>query len=144
MGVSVALYGLKILDDAKASMTWPYVPGKITQSRKVIFQDADSGASYKPEIEYTYAVGNEILMGRLVAFGLRFKAGPEEFADTYVKRYQVGRSVRVYYDLTNPKRSVLEPIVLRSIHHAIAAGVGFAVIGLLLAILFHLGHWYGH
>jgi hypothetical protein len=70
VGVGLCWWGWTILQDARASATWPSVEGQITNTNLDYSRDADSGDSYSPEVSYTYwmplIMGVQFFSGRSI------------------------------------------------------------------------------
>ena len=91
----------KKITAARASVTWPSVPGVITASvrgRRMLRQ--------QPQIAYSYAVNGQPLIGNKTTFSGAVL--PKE-TDAYLARYPVGQPVNVFYSPANPAEAVLEP-----------------------------------
>ena len=79
----------KKITAARASATWPSVPGVITASergRRMLRQ--------YPRVAYSYVVNGQPLSGTKTTFS--GVVAPKE-TDTYLARYPVGQPVNVYY-----------------------------------------------
>lgn len=85
---------------------------------------------FTPTVAYRYKVGNVEYESDKIGFGSR-TTGRHHEAKAWVDRYQVGTTVPVFYDPTNPAEAVLErgvvrgwgPLVLGSIF--VAVGIFF-------------------
>ncbi|MFN8433799.1 MAG: DUF3592 domain-containing protein [Anaerolineales bacterium] len=101
------------LRDAQASRSWPSVPGTVTivSSRMEWVNVKRRNLTYsRPWVQSTYTVNGQSLVCERFAFNDHLiSTGTKKDAEDYVKSYQVGQTVQVYYDPNDPKKSVLEP-----------------------------------
>ncbi|MFB9991845.1 DUF3592 domain-containing protein [Deinococcus oregonensis] len=88
--------------------TWPTTPGTVTRT----WLEPSSGGGgrkriWTPHVAYTYTVGSVTYNGERLTYGTRGNSdyGQQQRA---LKRYPVGRAVRVYYAPGSPQESVLE------------------------------------
>jgi hypothetical protein len=96
-----ALYkAWKNVQTARASTSWPTVPGIITGSEtaKVMFRR-------QPRITYSYSVNGAPFTSQRVSFAGGYK--PKD-VDPVLNRYPVGGEVRVAHDPQNPAEATLE------------------------------------
>jgi len=63
------------------------------------------------QIWYEYKVNETLYKSDQITYGYT-GSSDESFAESYTKKYPVGKSVTVYYDPLDPKLSVLEPDVI--------------------------------
>ncbi len=142
-GVSAWLLmpGVREFKLARASRRWPSVLGKVI-SANVIYQapintDMDSHyrrGSYRPVIEYAYAVNGKNYRANHRVFGDESVAYTiSSRAEAIVNNYPQEREVQVYYDPATPGNAVLEPGKIGTVLTALVAGVVCLTIGLLLA-----------
>lgn len=125
VGAGVSYWGWTILQDAKASASWPAVQGQITQS--VIEENRDEdGTSYDAEIRYEYVVNDQQYNGDMVNFGEY--SGSHAHAEGIVNRYPVGQTVQVYYNPAEVTEAVLEPGVSTSSYLVLGIGLIFALV----------------
>jgi hypothetical protein len=137
------------IKEAKKAAQWPYVEGIITRSKTIetVKKDynVDLGGSiqrnknivnadYCADIEYKYVAGNAALLSKL-DMGLRCSKKRSDI-EKLVKRYPLGKIVRVYYNPKNPGDSTLEIKVPPSLYGGLALGVVFIVIGAGLGFYF--------
>ena len=94
---------------AQASLDWPTADGVITAARTVSTSGGPRGAPRtEARIEYSYTVNGGVYRNDVLSFGgnsTRFGDKPQDI----VAGYREGLAVRVSYDPTNPRQSVLEP-----------------------------------
>ena len=103
LGLGVLAVALWIRHMNRKAASWPGTAGKITESR--LEREAhDAGSTVR--IAYTYAVGERSFQSSCVSFTPKSDHLPAK--EELVARYPVERSVTVYFDPSNPQRSVLE------------------------------------
>jgi hypothetical protein len=96
----------------KASMSWPYVLGKVLAAsvRQVVVRgDADTRdtTNYVPSVQYEYQVGGQNYQGNRLAFQEKgYNSHKKAFK--LVADFPVGGPVSVYFDPANPQNAVLE------------------------------------
>jgi hypothetical protein len=79
--------------------------GKIVQS---ISEYKGTWAGWQYKIWYEYEVNENQYKSNRVSYSYT-GSSDKSFAASYINKYPVGKSVIVYYDPLNPKKSVLEP-----------------------------------
>lgn len=100
-----------------ASMRWPSVPGKITQVNIAVEQREDDSHEgqirtirlYRPDIRYSYNIGNRELHGSVWKWGWTALYPDEDSARKTIAKYTIGASVPVFYDPAKPDDAMLEP-----------------------------------
>jgi len=120
-------FALSMVADAQETANWPHADGVITRSEVCELGIAIS-PDFKPDITYEYELNGQSHVGN------RVRTNDGEFdkrsgAEQVVRRYPVGKKVRVYYNPTNPNNSMLE------------AGAGFQEYALVFVafIMFAIG-----
>lgn len=142
LGSGLSWWGWNILQNAKASNSWPKAQGVVTQSAVRHKRDSDGGDSYLPEVSYEYSVKNLQHKGETIKFGENSYDNRQPAADI-VARYPIGKKVSVSYDPASPDKSVLEPGVTGGTYIVIGIGVLFLFISLMmvpLALILHKRH----
>lgn len=133
-GLVAFLLGKPILDNAKASTTWPTVPGVIEHSEVVSKRDSDGDSSYSAEVVYQYVVNDEQYTDDTVGFGAdnmsHSSRGP---AHAIINQYPVGQEVEVAYEPDNPANAVLEPGVTWKSY--VPYGIGLMLLGIGVLML---------
>ena len=112
LGAVLLWQGWRRQEKVKASMNWPYVPGRVTAAsvRKVVERtDAQSRdiTNYVPLVQYEYQVGSQVYQGNRLAFQEQSFTSQRK-AFNLVAAYQPGGAVWVFHDPTNPQNAVLE------------------------------------
>jgi len=129
LGISLILFGETIAIGFVLFFTWSIsresilwaiqnhenlstTTGKITESMtKWSGSPAHNAYGLHFQIRYEYKVNNVLYKSDRVNYGYK-GSSDESLAEKYVKKYPVGKSVIVYYDPLDPKKSVLEPNVI--------------------------------
>jgi len=111
MGLLCFVTGIRELIDANASSNWPAVKGTITRAEIKVTEQTRTKSTkreyaYEADIEYEYYVHESPMKGDKIKYG---EVTNKELAERMVKKYPVGKEVKVYYDPSNLKKSVLEP-----------------------------------
>jgi hypothetical protein len=112
LGAVLLWQGWRRQQKVKASMGWPYVPGRVIAAsvRKVV-ERVDAQArditNYVPLVQYEYQVGNQIYQGNRLAFQEQSFTSQKK-AFNLVAAYQPGLAVWVFHDPANPQNAVLE------------------------------------
>lgn len=96
--------------EVRRASTWTKGTARILRSASVIETREDSDghktSAPVPAIEYEFTVGLKPYRGRRVSIGEILPGSPE--VEQALKRYPAGGSATVYFDPTDPSRSVLE------------------------------------
>jgi hypothetical protein len=117
------------------SQRWPSVQGEVTASGLV-----RQGDQARPYVRYRYRIAEKTYTGgALIHYGepnpiTRWLGASAENAPPIQARYPQGSPVTVYYDPSNPDRSVLEPGVRVSAYLPVAAGGLLFILGLVAGI----------
>jgi len=131
IGVGLTFWGWNILQNARASASWPTADGIVTQSIVSRSTDADGADSYSPEITYSYKVDNTNFTNSTIKFGENSYSSRKK-AEGIAAGYPIGKNVTVYYDPEKPDRAVLEPGVSAGSYIVIGIGVFFILITLAI------------
>jgi hypothetical protein len=134
IGAGLSYWGWTILQNARASASWPTAEGVISSSEVSHSTDAEGGDSYSPEVDYQYTVDGLPFSDSTIKFGENSydrRRTAEEIAATY----PVGRPVTVYYDPEEPDNAVLEPGVSGGSYIVLGIGVIFILVALVVAPL---------
>jgi len=131
IGVGLTFWGWNILQNARASASWPTADGVVTISGVSRSTDSDGADSYSPEVTYSYKVDNTNLINSTIKFGENSYSSRKK-AEGIAAGYPVGKNVTVYYDSEKPDRSVLEPGVSAGSYIVIGIGVFFILLTLAI------------
>jgi len=122
--------GLRGVLSARASQAWPSTSGRVLLVQAIKMKDVGLSTSqrhqtdYRPVVQCSYTVGNK-------TYGCEHRRFNDdvivystiEKARTAVSNYQVGQTVRVYYDPANPSQSVLEPGIAGPAWRELSSGI---------------------
>jgi len=133
IGGGLTAWGWTILQNARASATWPTAEGVITAS-EVTRSSSEDGVSYRPEVAYDYQAGDQFHTSYTIKFGENSYSSRGR-AEAIAATYPVGQQVTVYYDPEQPSRSVLEPGVSGGSYIVLGVGLFFIVLTLIIGPL---------
>ncbi len=144
LGPTFLFIGKNIVREAKESMSWPSVKGRIVESRiekkikyKYDGREKKREVSYIPHIGYEYMVDGQHYSGSRVSFN--------GISTTYwgakrlVDRYPENKMVDVHYNPDNPKNAVLEPGASLGAYIPLFIGFIFTVVG--IGVVFPVERW---
>jgi hypothetical protein len=134
VGAGLSYWGWTIVQDARASSSWPTAAGAVISSEVSHSTDAEGGDSYSPEVDYQYQVDGQNIINDQIKFGEN-SYDSRRRAEEIAANYPVGRQVTVYYDPEQPDKAVLEPGVSAGSYIVLSIGVVFILIALLVAPL---------
>jgi len=104
----VAYVSIERFLDGQSSMSWPTTQGKVISSAVEEDQHSRIKKSFKPRIEYQYALEKKEYVGSEISHH-DVGYGDRVNADNIVAKYPVGFQLDVYYDPDDYSRAVLEP-----------------------------------
>jgi hypothetical protein len=130
IGAGLTIWGWNILQNARASASWPTAEGVVLSSEVSLSTDAEGSDSYSPEVTYRYLALDSSYENRTIKFGEN-SYGNRRKAQEIAARYPVGKSVTVYFDPDMPARSVLEPGVSAGSYIVLGIGLFFILIALV-------------
>jgi len=131
IGVLLTIWGWTILQNARASGSWPTADGIVTRSQVSHSTDAEGGDSYQPQVTYKYSANNTTYENNTIKFGEN-SYNSRRKADEIAGNYPVGKNVTIYYDPEKPDRSVLEPGVSAGNYIVIGIGVFFILLTIII------------
>jgi hypothetical protein len=143
IGGAVINYAVRIATRARQSLSWPSTEGEIAHAALVYQPETGVSSSitstYKADIGYRYKVnGANYSSSRISLLDLASAApGP---AQGVVLRYPEKSRVHVYYDPSDPSKSVLEPGRTRGIGYLYFIGGISTAGGLFFLIMSTTGH----
>ncbi len=136
LGIALLIFGSRERKKAKAAAAWPTVNGTIASSRldQSTRTERREGrsythTSYKPVVEYSYAIGGQTYQGNRIFPGATMSYD-QGTAQNIVNRYQPGSTATVHYDPANPAMAVLE-IKAKGGNLFFIMGIVFASLGLV-------------
>jgi hypothetical protein len=125
--------GLRWLSESLERQRGPSVPGRIISSQLV---DRDSADPDQSRTWYLHVVYEYTVDGRLYC-GTRITPGRTWFNSWWhamwqARKYELGAEVRVYFDLAEPDRAILDPrLTVCSLWFSLLAGVSCLVAGVV-------------
>jgi hypothetical protein len=131
VGAGLSYWGWTILQDARASATWPTAAGVVTSSEVDRSTDAEGGDSYSPEVDYQYQVDGQTITNNQIKFGENSYSSRRK-AEEIAANYPLGQQVTVYYEPERPTNAVLEPGVSAGSYIVISIGALFLLISLII------------
>lgn len=111
LGVGFSVWGWGLITDARLSLHWPTVTGRVIHSRVKNYTSISEGKStqmYSADIGYRYTVNNKTYTSRSVSLG-DHASGSSGGMRKLTMLYPVGKIITVYYDPRKPGSSLLEP-----------------------------------
>ena len=126
-GLVMVMVNLLNIRKARASSSWPTVPGKVVFSELRIECRGEDSDRYQADIRYQYEIMGQSYESGRVAIGLRKEVGNRRTAEDIVGRYLAGTEVAVYYNPEDPSKSVLE-------HGNLKYLVGNILVGLIVIV----------
>lgn len=130
--------GTPLLNEGKASETWPSTTGVVIESklssRRVTGggKNAGSHTRYFPAVKYTYELdGTEFTGDRLRIGG---QEGGEAEMRSILDQYPLGSEVAVFYSPDAPQQSVLRTGVFGGTYVALVFGIIMLVVGALILL----------
>jgi len=93
------------------SKSWPMVTGELIEADMKVKTRHGEGITEKlwiPQIRYRYSVFDRTYLSTRIAFGGQLKYSNWGKARTFIRKYQVGDKVPVFYHPEKPKSAVLE------------------------------------
>ncbi|PJB80880.1 MAG: hypothetical protein CO090_03805 [Acidobacteria bacterium CG_4_9_14_3_um_filter_49_7] len=135
VGIGLAWWGKGMLNDAKASKSWPSVQGTVMESTLTSYKSTSGSGSkkrsttmYKPQITYRYKIAGKEHVGDKVTMS-DGGSSSTSYAKKTIKKYPAGATVKVFYDPEVPADSVLEPGATLVSYVPFWFGLVFAIIG---------------
>lgn len=132
--------GPRVIEGLSAR-SWPTVPGRVVDAR---VEEVDLGGRgpgtkrwFEVRVTYVFDVAGRSHRGDRVGFWPERRLSPQ--AREFAASYPPGHPVRVYYDPSNPARSVLDRSIGAGTWAMAGAGVLLLVLGLVMLIGFARG-----
>jgi hypothetical protein len=142
VGGGLSYWGWTILQDARASMSWPTAEGVIGRSEVTESSDSEGGTSYSPEVTYTYQANGLLQEGERIKFGENSYSSRRR-AEEIIAQYPVGTRVTVHYDPEQPDHSVLEPGVTGGSYIVLGIGLIFLFVSAILVPIIFVANMRG-
>lgn len=140
IALAFGLFAIR-LDDIKAPFKdindYNTIDGEIVSS-KVAFRGGVMYGGWQFEIYYKYVLDGKEYVSDKVHFLSVGNRSTDAYALKYVEKYPIGKDVLVYYEKTNPSKSVLEPEnYSNSIIYFVIVLITIAIIHFLFMIWFY-------
>ncbi|MGB4270391.1 MAG: DUF3592 domain-containing protein [Spirochaetota bacterium] len=130
-GLVVTLAGIKMINEAKESLSWPHTEGVIVTSHMDKRYVKGQGYQHFANITYEFEVGGEKYRGSQISFK-NLDIPDEEL----LRLYPLGKKVKVYYDPDDPSYSLLEPGISIQTYTALFIGIVLLVVAISTAIFY--------
>lgn len=127
-------FGKPLIDEAKASESWPTVQGSVTESQLESHTD-DGSTTYSVHVIYEYTVQGQQLDSDRVWFGGDYSTSDRSGMQKIVRDYPIGKQVTVYYSPDDPTESVLLPGAYFSTYIIFVVGMVFLVAGAVMLLI---------
>jgi hypothetical protein len=134
IGWLMVVQGCEQLRQAHAIGRWPTAEGTV-MAVDVQAVDSGEGARWRPQVTYSYSVGNRVITATRITQGKAPNVNNEAKARDYVRNYLPQGSVTVHYNPAQITESVLEPTTPRSAYLNLFLGACLASLGLALFML---------
>ena len=128
----VHFYAGPKIKEAKESVKWPSVTGKVLTSDVNTSRNSDGKTMYSAEVAFNYTVEGKTYTSSSIDMGPKSSSSSSSDAYNTAGQYPVGKSVSVYYNPELPSHGVLETGVPTSLTIIYWGGWVFAGIGVLL------------
>jgi len=130
----LTFWGKPTLENAKNSVDWPTVQGEVTKS-KVGSHTSEDSTTYSADVTYRYLVNETEIHCDRIWFGDNYSTSDRTMFEKIVKKYPVGKEVKVYYNPDDEFIAVLEPGAVTSSYLGFGMGWGFMGIGIALLLI---------
>lgn len=152
VGLGVVVWGLLRVRRTSRTRTWPTTRGTIRSSTVVSREAAPLRTEssyvddtppapqvlYRPQVEYTYTVGQKTYTG--TALGVdEVEVSSQQHARAHAARYAPGAAVTVFHDPEDPGKALLEPGV-QAVSWAVPAAGGICLA--VASALYLFIRWY--
>lgn len=117
-GCVLGVIAYRAIAEAKVSLEWPKVPGKIVRSGVDVSVNRDRSRdrnrrhqetrSYSAAIEYEFEVDGKVHHGTRIAV-ISDQFGSKNWAEATAKRFPIGSEVSVSFNPSSPEQCILEP-----------------------------------
>lgn len=127
----IALHRNRLL---RASQNWLPTDGEVVKTHITAKLSKRHRYRYYPHVTYAYQVNKKRYKSERLHFGEDFNSTSRARVEGFLEQYPVGMPVQVYYDLANPKQSVIERATPDTRGYWVAAG-GWLVTALMVVAL---------
>lgn len=140
VGIALSISGIRQVKLAQSSSKWPATDGKIVSAIVTREESTDTDSSggktrirtdttFRPRLQFAYEVAGVSYTADQRVIGGTEGYSSQAQADSVIEKYPTGRSVKVYYDPSDPQDGVLEPGISGTPFIWLVAGVVFAIVG---------------
>ncbi|NLD93216.1 MAG: DUF3592 domain-containing protein [Fibrobacter sp.] len=145
--VGFYIYGKHLKKKLIKVQSWPTVQGVVVESEVLGSTNSRvnsniNSTTYSAQIKYTYTVFNKQYTNSKLNWGGRFESSSKEQIQAYADMYPVGKELRVYYNETDPKESIVD-IDIKGNTFIYKLGVFMCIIiatGFLCGLIIELGN----
>jgi hypothetical protein len=102
IGLALTLLGSVKLKNAAETNRWPITNGTVTSS------EVAGAMKYYPSVSYNYIVDSAVYTSNRIS-NMNFNTKNRSVVEEVLKKYPLGSEVKVYYNSTDPSKSLLEP-----------------------------------
>jgi len=135
IGAALLTPGLISLWNARESVKWPVVPGRILYHEEGSSTSTDTHegrttttTTYSTRVIYRYQVKGRTLFNNVRRFG-QLAGSSEEWASEIAAQYPMGKDVEVSYKPGDPETAALEPGIDKEAYYLPGAGAAFLLFG---------------
>lgn len=123
---------------ARASSSWPSVPGKVVSTRAEA-PHQNSQTAILPKVVYHYAAAGGQYRGSTIAIGIDSEGLGRQAAAKLLSTLQPGADVSVFYNPQRPHQAVLYPGVTEPLKKATTSNYILILIG-FISLVFATGY----
>lgn len=127
LGLALTFLGFTKFKKATDSKSWPVTTGLITNS------EVSGAIKYYPSITYTYTVDSVVYNSTSIS-NMNFSTKNRSVVEEFLKKYPSGAEIKVYYNGSEPSRSLLEPGLNTGHFLLLAFGILILIIPVFLVI----------
>ena len=121
--------GWPILENARASSSWPAVAATVESSQVSSHRNSDGKTMYQADVNFSYQVDGRPYRSNTVWFGGQYSSSDSAEQYETVNRYPAGTKVEAFYNPQQPHISVLEPGTKISSYMLFGFGMVFFCVG---------------
>ncbi|MCY0998850.1 DUF3592 domain-containing protein [Myxococcus sp. MISCRS1] len=139
VGVLFVVAGLKDVQRARRTLSWPTAPGTIRSAEEFERRLPVAGPA-EPRIHYEAVIHYEYTVGRVLVGTSTLRVDPAaytnpEHAQSVLRRYPPGQAVRVAYNPADPTDAVLEPGAHAPSFVRLGVGLGLVALGACIPLV---------
>lgn len=102
LGLIITIIGFVKLKNAMETNKWPITYGTVTGS--VI----GGAIKYYPSVNYTYMVDSTVYSSNRIS-NMNFSTKNRSVVEDVLKKYPLSSKIKVYYNISDPSKAILEP-----------------------------------